>query len=143
MKFLIQCVLLHTGLIAYFWLASWYTQRIMKNLPEWAQALIGIAYLLGLLIPFLRKDLITLNRRHNSLDRGTPISRISFYWLVFLYYAALTGGAYLLLSQKESLPSFVHSYLVFVYLVCLINWVDYGIPSYRRYARLGQASSGS
>jgi hypothetical protein len=132
MPFLARSLVAHVALLAYFWLASFYAENFKSMLPGWAQTTIGLVYLGSLLVCLYWVDLIALKFR----DPIKPTSTLLFYSRSVFYYAIILGVPAMLLFYKESAPGFLLSYGAFIFLVVLINHVDYALPSYGRYRRL-------
>lgn len=131
MRFRLACLFFHSCLLAYFWVADFYTVNWKGSLPVLAQTLIGGAYIVGLALTLWRLDLLTCRG-----DSRREASSTIFYLRVIFYYCFVLGLPVVALVTQPSPPHFIKAYGVFMYIVILINFVDFAFPSYRRYLKL-------
>ena len=136
MPFIIKCTLTHAGLLFVFWIANWYALQIKQLMPHWTQKIIGLVYIFLLIgISFLHR-FISFKRSHYNPIESTPASKGKFIIQVAIYYLFICGCPILALSLGHTLPIYLIHYIGFVYLIILINYSDYSIPSFQRYLRL-------
>lgn len=133
----IKAIFTHFALVVYFWIANWYSISLMNNLPMWLQVCIGIAYVVSLLVLFGRAELFEFSCNSSNERRLVGYSvRMVFYCKVFFWYMFVIGLPLLLLTYNAVIPKYLQAYFIFIFLMVLINSVDYSIPSYERYLRL-------
>lgn len=127
-------IAMHAILLGYFWIAEYYTTRVMKGLPLPWQILIGLLYLVGLLATFIRVDLICIDSRLHPSFRAHPHERLAFSLHSLLFYLVIVGVPALLVFNPD-LQQTLKSYWAFLWIVMLVNGARYAIPSHERYLR--------
>lgn len=135
-------VIIHLILLAYFFVADVYTAQLMPSLAIAVQWIIGSLYLGGLLLFFLRLDLVCLDPTLNRYTHPDPLEKRVFFFKALQFYLLLIGAPIVMLSGV-SVPSALKSYLVFLLIVNTLNGSRYAVPNYGYYVSRYQAESKS
>lgn len=125
-------LLLHLALLGYFFAANIYSVHLMPSLPQPIQWVVGIFYLLGMLLFFLRLDLVCLDQTLNQYPHPESLDKPVFFLKVFQFYLILLGVPIFLLNDLNLIAT-LRAYLVFLLIVNTINGTRYALPSYSYY----------
>jgi len=125
-------ILAHIILFAYTLAAHKYSSHLMPSLGQFWQAIIGVLYLGGLLLFFLRVDLICVDSTIHPRGDSPPLAKGFFILKVLQFYGVLILGVAFLLSELGQ-GSMLRAYVAFVLIANTISGARYALPVYRLY----------